>query len=385
MLLVIASGAPGGGTTHVKNLLEHLDRRRFDVALACGTDGSLAADVQATRRRVFPIDFMRNRFGASAWRALAVAVETFAPRVIHAHGARGALAAAVARRIARRPRPTPRLLYTEHGLSFEPARGLHVALPAMLVERTVGALGAEAIALTRYSARHLRRLGTFSRVTVIPNMVLVPEGDPRERGRQARSALGISEDALIVGTIMRLVPQKAPRRFVEVAARVFAERPNVRFVVVGDGPLRPDVERLIAVRGVAGRIILTGTRSNAASLLPAFDVFALLSRWEGLPISILEAQAAGVPVVATGVGGVTELLEGGCGIGVPAARPVEGAVGAILKLLDDAALRGAIGAAARARVAERYAPGVVMAAVGNRWAALSSGRGGNESVDASED
>lgn len=370
VLMAIGSGALGGGTTHVLDLVDGLDRGRFRVAVACGTDGALAADLRARGVETFAIDFMGARLGVRAWRELARAIDAVRPAILHAHGSRAALAAAVARRFfARWPCA---LLYSEHGLSFERARGPLVALPAMLAERAVGTLGARAIALSRHSERLLRRFGTFTSVTVIPYMVREPPADEPDRAA-VRRELGIAEDAEVVGTIMRLVPQKAPERFVELAARVRAARPGARFFVIGDGPLRPAVERAIAARGLGDAVRLLGAQPNAARFLRAFDVFALLSRWEGMPISILEAQARGVPVVATANAGVADLVRAGCGAGVPDGR-VDAAARATIGFLADPRRAARTAAAARDRIRAEHDPSRILACIADRYDAAAGAR-----------
>lgn len=173
------------------------------------------------------------------------------------------------------------------------------------------------------------------------------------RPREAvRAELGIPQDAPVVGTVTRLSPQKAPLDFIVAAAHVVAQRPDVHFVVVGDGPLRAEVETEIAALGLTERIHLTGIRRDVPDLMHSFDLFALTSLWEGLPRVLPQAMAAGLPIVATAVDGnaeaVTDDLNGFLTTpGDPQAMAV-----ALLRLLDDPALASRMGEAGRTRAEE---------------------------------
>ncbi len=154
-------------------------------------------------------------------------------------------------------------------------------------------------------------------------------------------------------TIGRLVAQKNPLLFVEAAARVRQQLPGARFVMVGDGPLRPTVESRVRALGLTERFDLVGERTDIESFYAAADVFWLTSSWEGLPNVILEAMACGLPVVTTDVGGVRELLRTGEEGYVVPVNDAEAVAAAGLRLLRDAALCRAMGAAAR-RTAETF-------------------------------
>jgi len=130
----------------------------------------------------------------------------------------------------------------------------------------------------------------------------------RGSGTEARANLGISPDAKVIGSVMRFCPEKAPDIFIKVAAEVIKAKPNSLFILVGDGPLRKQTEDMIDSMGLRDNIILLGSRKDVADILPAFDVFLITSRTEGLPRALLEALAAGIPVVSTNVGGIHELI-----------------------------------------------------------------------------
>ncbi len=133
----------------------------------------------------------------------------------------------------------------------------------------------------------------------------------RGSGSEARRKLGISPEAEVIGSVMRFCPEKAPDIFVRVAAEVIKTKPGSIFILVGDGPLRKQTEYLIDSMGLRDNIILLGSRNDVADILPAFDVFLITSRTEGLPRALLESLAAGVPVVSTNVGGIHELIDNG--------------------------------------------------------------------------
>jgi glycosyltransferase involved in cell wall biosynthesis len=157
-----------------------------------------------------------------------------------------------------------------------------------------------------------------------------------------------------VGTVTRLSPQKDPLGFVETAARIAQRRPDARFAVVGDGPLRPAAEQRATALGLGERIHWLGLRRDVAELLPAFDLFVLTSLWEGLPRALVQAMATALPVVASAVDGSAELVEDGVsGRLVGPARPAE-AAGAALELLADPQQCARLGRAAEQRVRREF-------------------------------
>jgi glycosyltransferase involved in cell wall biosynthesis len=144
----------------------------------------------------------------------------------------------------------------------------------------------------------------------------------RSRRDELCRELGLDPRAKIVGMVARLHPVKGHRFLIEAAARVSMELPNTHFVLVGSGPLRQEIEDRAAQLGLKDRVHLLGDRRDAAQLVASFDIALLTSLHEGFPNAVMEAMAAGVPVVATAVGGTRELIaDGETGYLVPPADP----------------------------------------------------------------
>jgi glycosyltransferase involved in cell wall biosynthesis len=186
-----------------------------------------------------------------------------------------------------------------------------------------------------------RGVGTPSQYRVIRSGIRTADFTrAKEDSALVRQGLGVAPDAPLVGSVMRLAPPKDPNTFLRAAAFVLSRRPDSRFVVVGDGPQRQQAEALAAELGLGDRMIFTGLRRDVAAILGALDVFVLSSNSEGLPRVIPEAMAAGVAVVASDVGGVSEVVrEGITGRLVPpgdAAAMADSVIG----LLDDPAGTG---------------------------------------------
>jgi glycosyltransferase involved in cell wall biosynthesis len=190
-----------------------------------------------------------------------------------------------------------------------------------------------------------------------PEVIYTSDADRRRDGRQPSVVipLGIDLDAFdverqpgpTVGTVARLVPQKGIDTLVAAVPLVLRERPDAHFVVIGDGPLRDELERQAQGLPVEFR----GEVSDVPSELARLGVFALPSRFEGLCLAVIEAQAAGVPVVATPVGGIAEtVVDGETGLLVPVDDPAALAA-AILRLLGDPELGGRLAAEAKSRAA----------------------------------
>jgi glycosyltransferase involved in cell wall biosynthesis len=290
--------------------------------------------------------------------------------VVHTHCAK---AGAVGRLAARRA-GVPRIVHTFHGFPFHefqsPARRrAYVSIEQRLGRFTDVAL-CVGVAVAAEAAR--RELVAPERIRTIGVAVDGPARArasmsarvPRERQR-ARAALGLPPDAPVIGAVGRLTYQKAPEDFITALERL--GRPDAVGVWVGSGDLAERIGR--RARALPGpRVILAGERTDVLDVLPAFDVFALPSRYEGLPTVIVEAMICGVPVVATAVNAVHELVvPGETGLLVPPGRPGRLAE-AIRYLLDSPDDAGRLAAAARARVGDQYGDAALGAALTSAYA-----------------
>jgi glycosyltransferase involved in cell wall biosynthesis len=175
---------------------------------------------------------------------------------------------------------------------------------------------------------------------------------PETRSR-ARRTLGLREGELVIGNVGNFTAKKDHRTLLEATAVAASHHHEIQLVLIGSGPLEGAVRDDARSLGLIDRVVFAGSRDDVAELVPAFDVFALSSRHEGLPISLLEAMAAGVPCVATSVGGVPEVIDNGNeGLLVPPGDAVALA-NALSTLLRARDLRNAVGASA-AQTARRF-------------------------------
>ena len=189
--------------------------------------------------------------------------------------------------------------------------------------------------------------------------VTIHEGIDVERVRSAPAAklheeFWLPHEAPIVGNVAALVPHKGQKFLIDAAALVLRQVPDARFVIAGDGELRPQLERQIKDHRLEKHVFLAGFRPDILSLHKSFDIFAMSSTTEGLGTSLLDAMACAKPIVATTAGGIPEVVEHGVtGLLVPPRDP-ERLAHAIVLFLKDAGQRRAFGAAALARVRERF-------------------------------
>jgi glycosyltransferase involved in cell wall biosynthesis len=273
--------------------------------------------------------------------------------VVHTHSAKaGALG-----RIAGARAGVPRIVHTFHGFPFHEFQPRWRRSAYVAIERWLGRRTHAFLAVGSAVAAEAIRRGLAP-----PDCVrtILPAVDPidRPRGSAARGLgrrrLGLPAGIRLVGTVGRVDHQKAPEHWIDALAEVGAD--DVWGVWIGDGPLRSQLLARARRRGLAERFCLLGYRDDVADLLPAFDVFALASRYEGLPCALIEAIAAGVPVVATAVNAVPEVVAPGeTGLLVPPERPR--LLGRALRfLLDEPAEAQRMAMAARYHIGDQYNP-----------------------------
>jgi glycosyltransferase involved in cell wall biosynthesis len=248
------------------------------------------------------------------------------PSVLHTHSSKAGMLGRLAGRVA----GVPVVVHTVHGWSFHDEMHQLTRAAYVAAERLAARLSDALVVVTELD----RRKGLRHGIGGVGQYHVIRSGIDVEAFASATHPAGRSGDGLTVGSITRLSEQKDPETLVRAMSEVLLQRPEVRGVVVGDGPLRTTVERLVQDLGLVGRIELLGARNDIAELLVTFDVFVLSSRWEGLPRVVIEAMASGTPVVATAVDGVVEVLaHQKNGLLVPPGDP-KALADAIVRLLD---------------------------------------------------
>jgi len=198
-------------------------------------------------------------------------------------------------------------------------------------------------------------------------LVVIPNGVDPERFRvvkaerdSIRAEFGFTDDTVLIGSVGRLVEPKAYHVLIEAMVHVSKLVPPARLVLIGDGPLRGDLERCASDLGVSDGVLFAGARSDIPAVLAAIDIYAMSSNREGLPVSLLEAMAAGKPIVATMVGGIPEVVSDRReGLLVPSGDP-EALAGAIRELACDPKLAAHLGRQASEKVAAEYSIGATV-------------------------
>lgn len=341
VLHVLEALQAGGGTgRHVLDIVRHAPGARHEVAVprrrhGWPPDPDKLADLEAAGALLHLVAMRRapaHPGNGLALRRLRALVRDRRPAIVHGHSAIGGVLGRLAA-----PDGVARV-YTPNGVS--------TLRPALLVERALGRRRTDVlVAVSAGEATMARDLGLVAanRIETIPNGI-EPHVEPSDV--DLRALLGIPPHAPLVGSVARLVHQKAPEDFVAVAARV----PDAHFVLVGAGPRQRAVERAVHAAGL-------GTRWHHIELLPhvdrvlgQLDVFVLTSRFEGGPYTPLEAMRAGTPVVLTDVVGNRDAAaDGRVGLLAPAGD-VDELAAAVSRLLADDARRTRLGAAGREHV-----------------------------------
>lgn len=242
------------------------------------------------------------------------------------------------------------VLYTEHNLleHYHPVtRTLNVA---------TWRLQAHAVAVSADVEASIRtHAGDRVPVQTVLNGVNVRAFDPAlYDGEAVRTQWGIPKDAPVVGTIAVFRAQKRLDDWVRVAQQIRRAVPDAQFILVGDGGLRPQLERYVQEAGLGEVVHLVGLQDEVRPYLAAMDVYLMTSEFEGLPIALLEAMAMGVPPVVTAVGGIPELVTSGVNGALHPQGVLDALAASVTRMLQDAAKRGRLGQAARRTVAQRF-------------------------------
>lgn len=344
VLYVVGSFVVGGAERHLIELWRRMDREAFDIEIACfRREGPFVAEVEGLGWPLRDLGVGRRIYDPTGWRGLARLVRhtlRFRPDVIHGYLFGPNLFAALAGRVC----GVRAVVIAKRNLdAFETSR-------QVFLQRITHRLATHVTAVSEAVAARSVALGVpRDRVTVIPNGVNVARfADDTRLGSCALDELWPgAHGEPVVGSVGCLAPRKDYATLLEALALVRDRGRSYRAVLVGDGPERGRLEARASALGLGDRVRFLGERTDVERLLPAFDVFVLSSREEGIPNALLEAMAAGRASVATAVGGTPEVLtHGETGWLVPPGSP-EALARALDEAFADPGERARRGAAAR--------------------------------------
>jgi len=362
ILRIITRLNVGGPAQHVVFLTGGLDGGTFQSKLAFGSIDNDEGDMSylARERRIAftEVDSLRNGTGLlsnlKAFQQIYRLIRRERPDLVHLHLLKARFLGGLAAKVAR----VPVVVETFHGDLFNGYYGNLKTQVILMAERILGHLVMDkVIAISEKVKDNIVRfnIAPFRKVEVIPlGLDLQKFADLTAHVGELRKELGVTQGCRLVGMIGRMVPIKGCHYFLQAAHEIIKVDPRVRFVLVGDGILRANLEFECQQLGISKAVTFLGWRKDLRRIYADLDVVVLSSLNEGTPLSIIEAMAAGKGVVATDVGGVSDVVTSGeTGLLVP---PKDSKVlaNAVLRLLRDEKLRRSLEERAKASVYPKY-------------------------------
>lgn len=342
----------GGLPRVVETLCRTIDPTRFEVSVLCLNEGGELAD--ALKADGFEVSVLEKAPGKPVYSSSFRVGDFLKAReydVVHSHNTQPFFDAAIGSIIARRPV----LVHTDHARDF-PDKLRYMVLEHLLSWRAYRVVG-----VSQHTTDNLNRYEWIprSRLVTIPNGI---DGglfeQPVDRSR-IRSSLGVGDQDVVAVLGARLEVQKDIPTLLAAMKLLVDRMPALHLVIAGDGALREELQALTRELGLSSRVHFAGVRLDMPDILRASDLFVMSSVWEGLPMVILEALAAGCPIVSTAVGGVpSAVVDGETGLLVPSRSP-DALAGAIERVVTEGTLRQRLSSAGRALFAARFSAKVM--------------------------
>ncbi|MBN1870539.1 MAG: glycosyltransferase family 4 protein [Candidatus Omnitrophica bacterium] len=303
----------GGAQLSTLHILSRLPKDKYTISLITSSKGMLKPDFRALshvqchflpllHRPINPL------FDLAVFLQIYFILRKDKYSIVHTHSSKAGVIGRWAARLAR----VPVIMHTVHGWSFNDyQRPLRRKL-FIFLERMTAKFTSNIICVSQ------KDIDTGLKYKIAPEhkFEFIPYGIPIPKFRRSpagipekKRGLGILNDDPVIGMISCLKPQKSPLDFVQASLKIYEQHPRVNFLLVGDGVLRGKCKKLLNGSPLNGRFIFTGWRRDVSEILDVMDVAVLTSKWEGMPISVMEALCKGCPVVATGVGGTPELIK----------------------------------------------------------------------------
>ncbi|MCM8763061.1 MAG: glycosyltransferase family 4 protein [Candidatus Omnitrophica bacterium] len=344
ILYVITKLELGGAQKQLLSLIRGLDRERFEVLLFTHDKGLLIEEalsisglkIKGSRFLERPINPLKD---LCALLEIALYIKQNRIDIVHTHSSKAGVLGRLAARISK----VKIILHTVHGWSFNDFQSELKRKLFIFLERICACFTHKLIVVSECDKQRglVNNIGSADKYQLIRYGINYAEFNIKDPG--IKKKLGFNSDDLVVGMVSCFKPQKAVEDFIKMASLVNKSLPETKFILVGDGFLRRKIENLIKRLDLEDKVILTGWRRDVNRILSILDVFVLTSLWEGLPVAVLEAMAAGRVVIATDTGGISEaVIEGKTGFLV-SRRDMNKMSERTISLLKDENLRKVIG------------------------------------------
>lgn len=309
VLHIITLSTWGGAQQSCYDIVSNLDRNKFDVEVACAPGGELVDrlreqkiaihQISSLKRNISPINDLKALF------ILYRLVRSKRYNIVHCHSSKAGFVGRVAAWLAR----TPKIYFTVHGWDFynmeEYGRIQYVII---FLEKMVARLTEKLICVSEND----KKQGLKKRITTEDKLIVIHNGiDWKPTGVHGilRKEIGANELDVIFGMVARLAYPKKPMLFLEAARQVVQARKQAKFIVIGEGPFYDECKKIIEKNYLEEYAFMLGFRKDVRRLLTDMDAFVLCSQFEGLPITVIEAMFAGLPIITTDVGGIKELVQ----------------------------------------------------------------------------
>jgi glycosyltransferase involved in cell wall biosynthesis len=310
---VITKPELGGAQLSTLNILSNLPRNEYEISVITSPKGILSSEFRGLRAtKVYFSPFLTGSINPLldilAFIHIYSIYRNNKYAIVHTHSSKGGIIGRWAARLA----GVRVIIHTVHGWSFNDYQGPLRRRLFLFLEKITATFTTKIICVSKKDIA----TGLKYRIAPRDKFSLIKYGIPLAEFKKApldplqkKREIGITNRDPVVGMISCLKEQKSPLDYIKAAIKIYEEMPNVNFLLVGDGVLRTRCRKLLDRSPLNGRFIFTGWRRDISEILDILDVVVLTSKWEGMPISIIEALSKGRIVVATNTGGVSELIE----------------------------------------------------------------------------
>lgn len=351
ILQCITLSETGGAQQIVKYLCEGLSREK-KLILTTAPNGELVEWAKGMGIKVYSLSNMKRR--PSPFDDLMTMIQLTSiirrekPDIVHCHSWK----AGVLGRIAAFLCGVKSIYLTVHGWSVLSYSNHAVKAIFIFIEKLLALISTKLICVCEED----RVLGCQLKIASNEKFCTIYNGIEDIRNKESKSIrekYNLPEKAIVIGSVARLAPQKRCLEAVEIMADVIKQSEDIYFIFIGDGPLYGRMNKAVKEFGIEHRFILAGNQNDVPSYLNSMDIFLLLSNYEGLPVSILEAMSMGIPVIASNVGGVCELIEDGVN-GYLVSHNEDEIIQKLRFLIENENLRKSFGAKSRERFLEKF-------------------------------